>query len=40
MSYHKYPGEDWREEEFQRCEVQMPSGDVNATQDPLIFAEY
>lgn len=27
LSYHKYPGEDWREEEFQWREVHMPSGE-------------
>ena len=26
LTYHKYPGEDWREEEFQACEVQLASG--------------
>lgn len=27
LSYHKYPGEDWRKEEFQLRKVQMPSGE-------------
>lgn len=27
LTYHKYPGEDWREEEFQWREVLMPSGE-------------
>lgn len=27
MTYHKYPGEDWREDEFQQYEVQIPSGE-------------
>ena len=26
LTYHKYPGEDWPEEEFQACEVELASG--------------
>jgi predicted nucleic acid-binding Zn-ribbon protein len=26
VTYHKYPGEQWPEEEFQACEVQLASG--------------
>jgi len=28
LSYHKYPGEDWREEEFSRQEITLGSGNV------------
>jgi prepilin-type processing-associated H-X9-DG protein len=26
MTYHKYPGEDWPQEEFQACQVELASG--------------
>jgi len=26
LTYHKYPGEDWPQEEFQACEVELASG--------------
>jgi predicted nucleic acid-binding Zn-ribbon protein len=26
LTYHKYPGEDWSQEEFQVCEVELASG--------------
>jgi hypothetical protein len=27
LSYHKYPGEDWRVEEFAECSVRLASGE-------------
>jgi hypothetical protein len=28
LTYHKFPGEDWPEEEFARVQVQLPSGET------------
>jgi hypothetical protein len=28
LTYHKYPGEDWSEEEFSPCQVRLASGEV------------
>ncbi len=28
LTYHKYPGEDWSEEEFAPCQVRLASGEV------------
>ena len=30
LTYHKYPGEDWSEEEFASAQVRLPSGEVVA----------
>ena len=27
MTYHKYPGDDWSEEEFSPYTVEMPNGE-------------
>jgi len=30
MTYHKYPGENWPEVEFQSCTVKMPTGEMTS----------